>query len=73
MSTPPEGPTQRDELRNKEETELPIGESSEPETRGSTLWRCGDCGEMGALADSLPAECPACAAPREVLFYWEED
>ncbi|MFC6615702.1 hypothetical protein ACFQAS_12215 [Halopenitus salinus] len=37
------------------------------------MWRCWDCGEMGEIADDLPAECPSCGAPREDLYYWAED
>ena len=36
------------------------------------MWRCWECGEMGQLA-GMPAECPACGAPREELYYWQED
>jgi len=61
------------ELRNKEETEIPIGESPDPESRAHAMWRCGECGEMGQLEDELPTECPECGAQREELFYWEED
>ncbi|ELZ14394.1 hypothetical protein NP511_04235 [Natrinema thermotolerans] len=66
-------PSIADELRNKNETELPIGEAREPERRGYTMWRCGSCGEMGRFEDELPEACPDCLAPREELFYWEED
>jgi len=36
------------------------------------MWRCMECGEMGDI-DSLPEECPNCAASRESLYYWTED
>ncbi|MFC6786909.1 hypothetical protein ACFQFH_13785 [Halobaculum halobium] len=37
------------------------------------MWRCWECGEMGQIADDLPANCPSCDAPREELYYWAED
>jgi hypothetical protein len=37
------------------------------------MWRCWECGEMGQLETELPANCPACGAPREELYYWAED
>ncbi|MXV62278.1 hypothetical protein GS429_09425 [Natronorubrum sp. JWXQ-INN-674] len=61
------------ELSNKEETEIPIGEPQEPERRESNMWRCRGCGEMGKFDGTLPEECPGCAAPKEDLYYWEED
>lgn len=73
MPTTDDPSNPRSELRNKEETELPIGESREPASRDYALWRCGDCGEMGRLAETLPTNCPSCGASREVLYYWEED
>jgi len=36
------------------------------------MWRCMECGEMGDI-ESLPEECPSCAASRESLYYWTED
>lgn len=36
------------------------------------MWRCWECGEMGQLA-GIPEECPACGAPREDIYYWQED
>ena len=37
-------------------------------------WRCWDCGELGRLeAADLPEECPNCGAPREELYYWQQD
>jgi rubrerythrin len=36
------------------------------------MWRCWECGAMGEI-DDLPEECPDCAAPREDLYYWQED
>ncbi|WP_049981953.1 DUF7130 family rubredoxin-like protein [Halolamina rubra] len=61
------------ELRNKNETELPIGDPQAPAKRESVMWRCSDCGEMGRLAEELPETCPACDADREELYRWEED
>ncbi|WP_339104434.1 rubredoxin-like domain-containing protein [Haloterrigena salinisoli] len=66
-------PSVASELRNKNETEVPIGEAREPESRGSAMWRCRTCGEMGRLEDDLPETCPGCVAPREELYYWVED
>ncbi|RQG92913.1 hypothetical protein EA462_01440 [Natrarchaeobius halalkaliphilus] len=63
----------RSELRNKEETEIPIGEPLDSAGRGYSMWRCWNCGEMGRLEERLPETCPSCAAPREELYYWEED
>ncbi|ELY60779.1 DUF7130 family rubredoxin-like protein [Natronolimnohabitans innermongolicus] len=73
MSPEDTQPPAASELRNKEETELPIGEVREPESRGVAMWRCRDCGEMGHLEEELPPSCPGCDAPREDLYYWEED
>jgi hypothetical protein len=37
-------------------------------------WRCWDCGELGRLeAAGLPEECPSCGAPKEELYYWQQD
>jgi len=36
------------------------------------LWRCWECGEMGQIADT-PEECPSCHAPKEDIYYWQED
>ena len=37
-------------------------------------WRCWDCGELGRLeAADLPEACPGCGAPREELYYWQQD
>ncbi|TYL40556.1 hypothetical protein CV102_03020 [Natronococcus pandeyae] len=58
---------------NKEETEIPIGEPREPAAQGHVMWRCGECGEMGRFRDDLPEECSNCSAPKEELYYWEED
>lgn len=37
------------------------------------MWRCVECGEMGALEEGFPDECPNCGAPREEIMYWTED
>jgi len=37
------------------------------------MWRCTNCGEMGALSTQLPATCPNCQYEREYLMYWTED
>jgi Zn finger protein HypA/HybF involved in hydrogenase expression len=37
-------------------------------------WRCWECGELGELtASALPEECPSCGAPKEELYYWQQD
>jgi len=36
------------------------------------MWRCWDCGEMGQIKN-IPDECPACGAPKEDIYYWQED
>ncbi|ACV12781.1 conserved hypothetical protein [Halorhabdus utahensis DSM 12940] len=36
------------------------------------MWRCWSCGEMGQI-EQLPEECPSCGAPKEDIYYWEED
>ncbi|CQR53369.1 hypothetical protein BN996_03579 [Haloferax massiliensis] len=36
------------------------------------VWRCDDCGELGALT-AFPSSCPDCGAGREALFYFTED
>jgi len=37
------------------------------------MWRCHECGEMGALNGEVPTECPSCGAPGEEIYYWTED
>lgn len=47
----------------------------DPTTRGGEkelLWRCWECGELGKIADILES-CPACGAPKEEIYYWQED
>ena len=58
--------------RKLDETEMPIGEVQDPETRDSTLWRCSECGEIDRFSESLPVECSGCGAPREELHYVSE-
>ncbi len=36
------------------------------------MWRCWECGEMGEIED-IPDECPSCGAPKEDIYYWQED
>lgn len=36
------------------------------------MWRCWECGEMGKLGE-IPEECPNCGAPKEEIYYWQED
>ena len=36
------------------------------------MWRCWECGEMGQIED-IPDECPSCNAPKEDIYYWQED
>lgn len=50
-----------------------ITEMEEITERDQIMWRCWECGAMGKIEASLPAECPECGAPREELYYWEED
>jgi len=37
------------------------------------MWRCWECGEMGALDGEFPEACPSCDADREDIYYWTED
>ncbi len=41
--------------------------------RAELTWGCYGCGEIGQLDDELPEECPGCGAPREDLYYRQED
>jgi rubrerythrin len=36
------------------------------------MWRCWECGEMGQIED-IPETCPSCGAPKEDIYYWQED
>ncbi|MXR52189.1 hypothetical protein GRX03_11325 [Halovenus sp. WSH3] len=44
----------------------------EAEYGDAIMWRCWECGEMGQIED-IPAECPSCGAPKEEIYYWQED
>jgi len=51
--------------------------SSEHVTTGlsgeaTLMWRCWECGEVGQIED-IPEECPNCGAPKEDIYYWQED
>jgi ABC-type ATPase with predicted acetyltransferase domain len=35
-------------------------------------WRCWECGEIGKISE-MPETCPACGAPEEDLYYWQQD
>jgi hypothetical protein len=37
------------------------------------MWRCTECGEMGAIDDGFPGTCPGCGTERENIMYWTED
>jgi rubrerythrin len=37
------------------------------------MWKCWECGEMGALKQSIPANCPSCDASREAISEVLED
>lgn len=47
-------------------------EPGQSERSDALMWRCWDCGEMGKLSD-IPEECPSCGAPKEDIYYWQED
>ncbi|MFT4945894.1 MAG: rubrerythrin [Natronomonas sp.] len=50
-----------------------LAESSGGIEGGTALmWRCWECGEMGQIED-IPEECPSCGAPKEDIYYWQED
>jgi rubrerythrin len=51
--------------------ELPDDQSGGVHT-DALMWRCWDCGEMGQLGE-IPEECPDCGAPKEDIYYWQED
>ncbi|MFW5918346.1 MAG: DUF7130 family rubredoxin-like protein [Haloferacaceae archaeon] len=61
------------EHSNKGVTEIPIGSPREAANSERVMWRCGQCGTMGRLRGALPERCPDCLAPREELYYYEED
>lgn len=37
------------------------------------MWRCRNCGEMGAIDDGMPERCPSCGVEKEHLMWWTED
>lgn len=41
--------------------------------RAELTWGCYQCGEIRRLEEDLPGECPNCGAPREDLYYRQED
>jgi len=43
-----------------------------PPGEAELMWRCWSCGEMGDIGE-IPEECPSCGAPREDIYYWQED
>jgi hypothetical protein len=50
-----------------------LSESSSSAEHGEALmWRCWECGEMGQI-ENIPEECPSCGAPKEDIYYWQED
>lgn len=52
---------------------LVLSESSSAISHGDALmWRCWECGEMGQI-ENIPEECPSCGAPKEEIYYWQED
>lgn len=53
------------DLSEKREAESMAGEKE-------LMWRCWECGELGRISD-IPASCPSCGAPKEELYYWQED
>jgi ABC-type ATPase with predicted acetyltransferase domain len=46
--------------------------ASGPAGEAELMWRCWSCGEMGDI-EEIPTECPACGAPKEDIYYWQED
>jgi len=58
-------------------SEADVDVLSDEDTPGRTddtalMWRCWECGEMGQLSD-IPESCPSCGAPKEDIYYWQED
>lgn len=60
-------------LAPEDAPEASLAETRELTGRDYIMWRCWECGEMGKIEGSLPANCPRCDAPREELYYWAED
>ncbi len=52
--------------------EVLAGPGQRTERGDALMWRCWDCGEMGQIED-IPEECPSCGAPKEDIYYWQED
>ncbi len=47
-------------------------EELHPDHGDAIMWRCWECGEMGQI-ENIPSECPSCGAPKEEIYYWQED
>ncbi len=47
-------------------------EPGQRERSDALMWRCWECGEMGQISD-IPENCPSCGAPKEDIYYWQED
>lgn len=65
----------RDDLESTDGSSETVSESRPGQAHGEgyLAWRCDDCGEMGDLADGMPASCPHCGAPKTALFRAAED
>ena len=50
----------------------PTVRSSRPIGEVELIWRCGDCGAVGAVG-SFPERCPLCSAPPEHIHYVIDD
>lgn len=46
--------------------------STGPAGQAELMWRCWECGEMGDI-EAIPESCPDCGAPKESIYYWQED
>lgn len=60
------------------ETDIPDGvgkgeRSSQVSGERYLMWKCRECGEMGELKQSIPANCPNCDASREAISEVLED
>jgi hypothetical protein len=51
---------------------MPSVDSAGSKSADALMWRCWECGEMGRLSE-MPESCPACGAPKEEIYYWQED
>ena len=56
----------------KEQVTVLEGQTTGSARSDALMWRCWECGEMGQIAD-IPEECPSCGAPKEEIYYWQED